>query len=201
MRCVPVVQAAVVAAMALLAGGCGSSPTVHYYSLGTGQGPQKVEASGGSAGGYAVAVGPVSVPAAVDRPQIVIQTGPNRATVLDDSRWVEPLNSAVPRLIATDLGQLLDVPTVIFPRGPITDIKYRVAIDIRSFTSIPGEAATIEAAWTVFGPGDTVKRGQLLASEPVGQSGYDALAAAHGRALMRISREVAAMISAQEKGH
>jgi len=200
MKSVPVPNRVIAAVLLLLAAGCGSSPTVHYYTF-AGQSAEKAEGSSGSVGKYAVAVGPVTVPSTVDRPQIVIQVAPNRVALLDDQRWAEPLNSAIPRAIASDLGQLLGVPTVMFPQDSMADVKYRVAVEIRNFISVPGEAATVEATWTVFGPHDALKRGQLLAREPVKDAGYEALAAAHGRALMRVSREVAATISSEEAAH
>jgi uncharacterized protein len=200
MKRMPVLHRAVAVALLLLAGGCGSSPPVRYYTLAADQNIDKAEASDPSAGVYTVAVGPVTVPPDVDRPQFVIQVAPNRVTLLDDQRWAEPLNSAVSRAIASDLARLLGVPTVTFPQDSQTDVKYRVAIEIRNFVSVPGEAATVDASWTVFGPNDAVKRGQLLAREPVKEAGYEALAAAHGRALMGISREVATTIRSEETG-
>jgi uncharacterized lipoprotein YmbA len=200
MKCVPVLHRAAAAALLLLAGSCGSSPPVRYYTLAADQSLEKVEVSNSPGGAYAVAVGPVAVPPAVDRPQFVIQLAPNRVALLDDQRWAEPLNSGIPRAIASDLAKLLGVPTVMFPQDSLADVKYRVAIEIRNFVSVPGEAATVEASWTVFGPQDTVKRGQLVARESVGEGGYEALAAAHGRALMRVSREVAATIRSEETG-
>jgi uncharacterized protein len=198
MKCVPVLHTAIAVAVLLLAGGCGSSPPLHYYTLAADRSAEKAETPNSSAGVYAVAVGPVTVPSAVDRPQFVIQVAPNRVVLLDDQRWAEPLNSAIPRAIASDLARLLGVPTMMFPQESMTDVKYRVAIEIRNFVSVPGEAATVEASWTVFGPNDAVKRGQLLAREPVKEGGYEALAAAHARALMSVSREVAAMIRSEE---
>jgi len=201
MRCVFMLRTGVLAAVVLLTGACGTSPPVRYYTLGGGPDVAKADAPKQSADAYTVAVGPVSVPGAVDRPQIVIQVAPNRVALLDDQRWDEPLDSAIPRVIASDLHQLLGVSTVFFPRDSQVDVKYRVAIDIRNFISVPGEAATIEATWTLFGPHDAVKRGRLLAREPVAQSDYEALAAAHARALMSVSRELAAAISSQETAH
>jgi uncharacterized protein len=200
MKCVSVPHRAVAVALLLLVGGCGSSPPMRYYTLAADQSSDKSEVLNSPAGAYAVAVGPVTVPHAVDRPQFVIQVAPNRVALLDDQRWAEPLNSGIPRAIASDLARLLGVPTVMFPQDSLVDVKYRVAIEIRNFVSVPGEAATVEASWTVFGPHDAVKRGQLLAREPVKEVGYDALAAAHGRALMRVSREVAATIRSEETG-
>ena len=198
MKRVSIPHIAVAVAVLVLAAGCSSSPPVHYYTLAAEQSAEKADALNGA---YTVAVGPVTVPNAVDRPQFVIQVASNRVVLVDDQRWAEPLNSAIPRAIASDLGQLLGVATVMFPQDSLADVKYRVAIEIRNFVSVPGEAATVEVSWTVFGPHDAVKRGQLLAREPVKEAGYDALVAAHGRALMRVSREVAATIRSEEVGH
>jgi uncharacterized lipoprotein YmbA len=198
MKCVPVLHRATAAVLLLLAGACGSSPPVRYYTLAAAQGQDRADVRNSTAGAYAVAIGPVTVPPTVDRPQFVIQVAPNRVTLLDDQRWAEPLHSAIARAIASDLAGLLGVPTVVFPQDSLADVKYRVAVEVRNFVSVPGEAATVEASWTVFGPHDAVKRGQLLAREPVNGAGYEALAAAHERALMRVSREVAAMIRSEE---
>jgi len=198
MICAPVSRSAIVIAL-LLAGGC-SSPQPRYYTLATTQGAEKTEMPSSSGAAYAVAVGPVSLPAVVDRPQIVIQVAPSRVVLLDDQRWAEPLNSSIPRAIASDLAKLLGVSVVIFPQDSLSEVKYRVAIEIRNFISVPGEAATVEAAWTIYGPHDSVKRGLSVASEPTKEAGYDALAAAHGRALMKVSRDVAAAIQSAESG-
>ncbi len=200
MRSVRFAWASALAALALLVAACGTSPPVRYYTLGGTTSAERAGAPGHGASGYTVAVGPVSVPAAVDRPQIVIQVAANRVALLDDQRWAEPLNSAIPNAIASDLGQLLGASTVLFPRDSMTDVKYRVAVEIRDFRSQPGEAATIDAAWTVFGPHDSLKRGSSIAREPVTQTDLEALAAAHARALMKISREVAATITSMESG-
>jgi uncharacterized lipoprotein YmbA len=200
MKCMPVRYRAVAVALLLFAAGCGSSPPMRYYTLAADQSLNKAEVPDSPTGRYAVAVGPVTVPLAVDRPQFVIQVAPNRVALLDDQRWAEPLKSGIPRVIAFDLAGLLGVPIVMFPQDSQADVKYRVAIEIRNFVSVPGEAATVEASWTVFGPHDAVQRGQLLAREPVKEAGYEALAAAHGRALMRVSRELAATIRSDEAG-
>jgi hypothetical protein len=47
--------------------GCGRSPKKRFYTLGAGAAPARVEASAS----YSIAVGPVTIPAIVDRPQLV----------------------------------------------------------------------------------------------------------------------------------
>ncbi len=81
--------------------GCGSTPPSHFY---------KLSASGGGAknsSNISVAVGPVSIPALVDRPQIVISTGPNQVRLEEFDRWASPLQNDIARVIAENLTVLL----------------------------------------------------------------------------------------------
>ena len=77
---------------------------------------------------------------------------------------------------------------------------YRVTIDIQKFESEPGHAAQIEAVWVVRkSVGGIIFSGRTDANELVKADGYDALAAAHSRALARISSDIAAAIRADAK--
>ena len=67
--------------------------------------------------------------------------------------------------------------------------------------SAPGVAATLDAVWTVRRTkGAESRSGRTTLSEPVPDRGYAALAAAHSRALGRLSGEVAGAIRALESG-
>ena len=72
---------------------------------------------------------------------------------------------------------------------------WRVRVDVMQFDSVPGDAATIDALWTIWPPGETTPIvGHTVAREPAQGPGYDTLVAAHDRALASISRDVAAAI-------
>ena len=64
-------------------------------------------ADGAPAAHAAVMVGPVTVPAAVDQPQFVVQVAPNRVEVDEFNRWVAPLSDTIARAVAGDLVVLL----------------------------------------------------------------------------------------------
>jgi uncharacterized lipoprotein YmbA len=168
--------------------GCGSSPTPRYYMLSAPEQPAAKAL-------YSVAVGPVTVPGIVDRPQFVLRTGANEVTIAEQTRWAESLKSEIPRVIAANLAQALgDAYVSAYPQGTGSEADYRVAVDIQRFESALGDAATVEALWTVTvakGKGGTPRSGRSLAREPVQGKDYDALVAAHGRALASISRDIA----------
>lgn len=183
------------AIVAGLIAGCGSSPPVQFYTL-------SAEASAGAdratTPALRIAVGPVSLPDVVDRPQIVVRSGPNQVMLVDEHRWAESLKTEIPRVIAEDLGRLLSTGQVwAYPQQVPSAVDYRVLVDIQHFESTPGQTASIDALWTIqrhTPQGVEVKTGRSSLQQPVGGQGYDALAAAHSRALASIAREIADVI-------
>ena len=145
-----------------------------------------------------VMVGPVTVPAAVDRPEFVVQVAPNRVEVDEFNRWIAPLNDAVARAVAGDLVVMLGTPDVATSSLADFNPAYRVTIDIQRFDSIHGEAAVLEAVWTVrkIAGGET-RSDRTVARETVQGQSFEALANAHSRALTKMSGDIAAAIRAE----
>jgi uncharacterized lipoprotein YmbA len=187
----------VIASLSTAAAACGATAPSHFYTL-----EATATSDGAPAADYTVAVGPVTVPAAVDRPQFVIQTGPNRVSVDEFNRWAAPLNDAIARVVAGDLAALLGTPRVATAPLANFDPAYLVTLDIQRFDSSPGESVLVEAVWVVRASsggttgGGAVRSGRTVAREPVQGGGYDALAAAHSRALAQVSRDIATAIQA-----
>jgi uncharacterized lipoprotein YmbA len=66
---------------------------------------------------------------------------------------------------------------------------------------VPGEVVVIEALWVVHSTtGGAARPGRTLARETVTAGDYDALAAAHSRALATVSADIAAAIRAAAGG-
>jgi hypothetical protein len=173
----------------LVAAGCASAPS-KYYAL-----ESTASAGGGSAVRDPVIVGPVSVPASVDRPEFVVQVSQNRVEVDEFNRWIAPLDDSIARAVSVDLSALLGTPDVA--TAPLANFQptYRVSIDVQRFDSIQGEAAVLEAVWVVHrARGGDAQSGRTVAREPVQGEGYEALAAAHSRALATLSGDIAGAI-------
>jgi uncharacterized lipoprotein YmbA len=143
-------------------------------------------------------VGPITLPEVVDRPQFVLRAGPNEVTIVELHRWAGPLKSEISRSIADNLAADLNVKRVAaYPQNAGDNADYRVLIDIQRFDSTLGESVMIDALWTIRHASDGVTRtGRSSARESSGGGNYDALVAAHSRALATISREIAEAIRA-----
>ena len=142
-----------------------------------------------------MAVGPVTVPAEVDRPQFTVQIATNRVAVDEFNRWAAPLNENIARVIGGELSTLLGTQRVATGSFASFNPDYRVSLEIQKFESVPGKSVQIDAVWLVLrkSVGGVSLSGRTIAVEPAAGD-YDALAAAHSRALAKVSRDIAAAI-------
>jgi len=187
-------EIAVIGGLVLLCtlAGCRGSPPERFYTLASTAPPGQSQ-FGVS---YSVVVGPVSLPAIVDRPQIVGYQGANQVTLAEQSRWAEPLSSAVPRVIAGNLANLLAGASVqaVSQSAPL-DPDFRVMLDVQRFEPVLGREATIDVLWTVrSAKGDATKTGHSLVREPAAGGDYGAIVAAVDRSLAAVSGDIAAAI-------
>jgi uncharacterized lipoprotein YmbA len=182
--------------LAALVSGCGSTPPAHFYTL------SALPTPAASPSNLSVSVGPVSVPAVVDRPQFVVTTGANQVALDDFNQWASPLQNNIARVVAENLAAMLGTPGVMLSSQSIgADVAYRAAIDVQRFESMPGEAANFDAVWTVRRSQDGASRtGRTTVREPSPETGYAALAAAHSRALARLSQDIANAVRALAAG-
>jgi hypothetical protein len=181
-------------AVALLAG-CSRSPRVTFYTLNTVAMPTESAAPAIDS----VAIGPITIPEVLDRPQLVVRTAANRVDILEIHRWAAPLRSEIPRIIAEDLTVLLKPARVsTYPQNAGMDADYRILLDIQRLEMTDGKAVDIDALWSVRRVADGPPRtGRSVVSEPAGAAGYDALVAAQSRALAAVSRDLAQALRAE----
>src|SRR5215831_5540953 len=191
-RCLAVI---VVCALLGFGGGC-ASPMSRFYTLSAAANTPAATTSN-----LSVVVGPVSVPPVVDRPQIVVTTGPNQVRLEEFNRWASPLQSNISRVVAENLVAILGTPRVIlFSQALGVDVDYRAAIEVQRFESTPGEASILDAVWTVSRTKDgKLQTGRTTVREVTSDKGYDALASAHSRGLARLSQDIAGAVRALDR--
>jgi uncharacterized protein len=175
-------------------GGCASSPTIHFYTLS----PVAPVDSTPVTASYTVAVGLVSVPDTVDRPQMVMRLDTNRVALMEQARWAEPLQSGIGSVVAANLSRLLPGAWVTaYPQSANISADYQVAVAVQRFDSALGTAASVDVLWAVRdAKGAMIKAGRSAVSEPTQGAGNAALVAAHDRALAAVSRDIAQAIQA-----
>jgi hypothetical protein len=144
--------------------------------------------------GVSVGVGPVILPAYLQRPQMATRVGPNQVAYDEYARWAQPLESGMCRVLVQNLALLLDPAQVgPFPwLGPPIP-RYTVEIEIRQFEESIAATVQLTARWTIR---DGTTKALLVtretnASEPCGGGDPAAAVAALSQTLATLSRDVA----------
>ena len=178
--------------------GCARSPQVNFYTLAT----MSPEVAAPAPPLHGVAVGPVTLPELVDRPQLVLRVDANRVEIIETDRWAEPLKIEIPRLLAENLAHLLSpVRVSTIDQSESRYAEFRVLVDIQRFETVPGEGVKIDALWSVrrSAAGAVPRKGRSQVQETATGTGYEALVAAHSLALAAISRDIAQAL--REESH
>lgn len=142
--------ACVLALGAIVAGsGCARTPT-RYYLLTPVPG-----AEAATRATAVVAVGPVSLPDYLDRPEIVTRDGTNAARLGAYDQWAGPLDDMLPRVLVEDLAARLPGDRVVaFPRTENPVFAHRVAVDVARFDVDETGTAILRVGWQVHTPGE-----------------------------------------------
>ena len=179
--------------------GCTPSVMLNHYTLSS----HAVHDRGGAqpeAVTRSIGLGPLTLPDMVDRPQLVLRTSAHRVVLTETHRWAGPLKTEIARVLADNLATLLGSRSIpSYPQRGAERADVRVSVDIQRFESILGKSATIDAIWTVQWTDGTQRTDRAQVQEPVPDESYDALVAAHSRALLTISQDIALTIRGNDK--
>lgn len=180
-------------AMALLAcAGC-ASPREHYYSLVPDAAPV---AARQAAPQRVIAVADVTVPEAVNRPQLVVGTGAHERMLLEQERWIEPLGEDLRRAIAQHLAaRLPDERVMIGGERGAAAAALQVYVQVRRFDLSSSGGVRLEAHWLVAGPdGKPLAEDDFTAAGGVAVGGYPALVRAQADAVGSLAARIAAAL-------
>lgn len=174
-----------VCAAALLTG-CGSSD--QFYRLSA-----TAAAPVGRTSDLSVVVGPVSVPAYIDRAELVFQAGDNEFQVPANVRWIGSLQENISLVLATNLGQILHSGRVRSSLETDSPGSYQIVLDIRQFHAISGREAILDVSWRIQNGASrtTLSRHTRSFREPIAGDGYNAVVTAESRLLEQCAEAIA----------
>ncbi len=133
-----------------------STPTTEFYVLSAVAQPGEVT----SGRPLAVGIGPISMPAYLGRPEMVMRVADNQVVFDEFNRWAEPLKNNFEHVLATDLDILIGFQQMaLFPWYDTTPLDYAVAVAVLRFERQSGDTAALNARWTIRN-----RTGQVLVS-------------------------------------
>jgi uncharacterized protein len=174
--------------------GCASTSTpARFHSLvpmGT------VATSTQPAPGLRVEVLPVTLPAQVDVPQIVVRLPDDSMRALEHERWIAPLADEIRAAIALRIDVVLSAA----PAPAVASQPFRVALEVRRFDSTLGGAASLQALWSLQQPGSGAALRCLVNDRQAVADGPAALVAGHRALLERLGDAIGRALRAAAAG-
>jgi uncharacterized protein len=145
-----------------------------------------------------VGLGPIKMPAYLDRQEVVTRVAPNRLELSGEDRWAEPLDSNFTRVLAQNLSSDLGTQRITFyPWYNTTRVDFQVKINVYRFESDKDGNVDLTAHWQVLsGTGKLLIVRDSSYRETARPGDTADSAAAMSRALGRLSREIASAIEA-----
>lgn len=123
---------------------CSTTPNggPNYYLLSSGQ----LESSALQLKSFKLALGPIEVPAYLNRVGIATHEGPNRVIYSDNHRWAESLNVNLVKALHTNLAQLLPNQQLIdFPYRQSNRPDYQLSVSIEKFGYVSDGSVVLQA--------------------------------------------------------
>lgn len=176
----------------LLLSACTTTSETHFYVL------NPLSLSSQSAASEApkrlIGLGPVTVPALLERRQIVTRTGDNSVTSSEFHQWAAPLKESLTETLAQNLSVLLPNDIVkAYPWSAYGEMDFHIIIDIIRFETNAAQTAELTANWSIMDDKSLrlIKHGQAKIARPqAGSSRADAVKAL-SESLHEFSRQLA----------
>jgi len=172
---------------------------VKFYLLQPVNIPAAQEASTEPAKPLYVGVGPVTVPAYLDRPQIVTGGLGSELQLAEYHRWAEPLKDSITRVMAENLTASLPGSHVLsFPwnRAVAPDIQVEVKVS-RFHVDALGNCE-LKADWAILSHGKLVSINETLNRTSATSAEYEAKVAAQSQALAKLGKAIAMDLQSSE---
>jgi uncharacterized protein len=173
---------------------CASAPT-RYYSLAARGAP----AAGLNCRATEIVLDSITVPALVDRMQLVVERSDTQVRLLQHERWVVPLRDQIASILSADFRAALSTDSgagAPLSKGRAQSIH--VSVDLDRFNARPKGVALIEARWRVRGGNaDSAVAWSATVRQPLADDSPDTIVLAWSEALRNLSGQIAESICRQ----
>jgi uncharacterized lipoprotein YmbA len=180
----------------LLLAGCAQVAPTNFYTLAATAEPRRGAARERR---LVIGLGPVTLPAYLDRPDIVTRLGENQMQLADLHKWAEPLEPLLTRIMAQDLYALLDAEDVIpLPQRRDVPLDRVVEVEVTRLDADATGRVVFDARWRVYGAdGDRLLTSgrSTITEQGAPPPDYDAIVAAMSRAVAAGTRDIATAIA------
>ena len=177
--------------------GCSSAP-VRYYTLT----PPPDKALPASDTSLAIDVRVVHTPPQLNRPELMVRTGPTEVTLIENERWASPLKDEIKDAVRLELRRRFSRMSGPRPALP----KLTIYIDVQHLEAELGRYALLEVSWSATSstPGQRSNGGQATtctfqADEKI-SAGYAGMVEGYQREVAAFADAIVAVLTNTASG-
>lgn len=181
--CIPLVLGSLLTA-------CATPPT-QFYQLEATSPPLVTSTT--TAKKMLIGIGPLSLPALVDRKQIVTRGANNAIQLAEFHQWATPLQDNVLNVLSKNIAaQQSNAIVRSYPWSVYGEMDYRVIIDISRFDSQLGKSANLQASWVIMSEKNhtIISNGQTNIQQLLHDERYDSAVLALNKLLSELSQQL-----------
>ena len=181
--CIPLVLGSLLTA-------CATPPT-QFYQLEATSPPLVTSTT--TAKKMLIGIGPLSLPALVDRKQIVTRGANNAIQLAEFHQWATPLQDNVLNVLSKNIAaQQSNAIVRSYPWSVYGEMDYRVIIDISRFDSQLGKSANLEASWAIMSEKNhtIISNGQTNIQQLLHDERYESAVLALNKLLSELSQQL-----------
>ena len=173
--------------------GCGTSASTRFYQLSTTPGDDSAKI--GIVPTPMLGIGPITLPAYLDRAQVVVREDAHGLELREFNQWAEPLESNFVRVFSENLAARLGTDRIALHPWGSSPVDLRIEVRVIRFECDEAGKCTLEARWIVESGEKRVEKASKHEAQATGDTDSVAeMVAAMSRALGALSDEIAADI-------
>jgi len=168
---------------------CSTSPTPNLYIIE----PMSASASAQIDNDLSIGVGPVTLPAHLNRKEIVTHDQRYRVNSAEFDRWAEPLDQNITNALAENLSVLIPSDQVLaYPWNSAHNFDFIVRVRVTTFGTNPNGEVVLSASWMIYDADNApIALTKKRYAEPRRGDDMIALVAAMSQTIEHLSRDIA----------
>jgi uncharacterized lipoprotein YmbA len=176
--------------LGFLLSACATTPPTNFYLL-EAKSPTYIPTP--STKKHLIGIGPLTIPALLERRQIVTRKENNSIEMAEFHQWAAPLKDNILSVLSKDVAaQHANTIVRPYPWSAYGEVEYRIIIDITRFDSQLGKSANLEASWAIMEETNhtIISNGETKIAQPLTDPSYESVVQAFDKLLVQFSQQL-----------
>lgn len=138
-----------------------------------------------------IGIGPIYLPKALKRPQLVVRKSPTELTLAESHQWVGSLREDVIRVVGENFARQLNTSELEnFPWKQSFKPDYQIRVNIERMDGQLGGQVRLKARWRLFKNNKMIHVADANISVPTKGKDYNAYVYAQSEALLKLTQQI-----------